>query len=199
MFSAKHSRRRPARLKFSPPPGITAGSLTSGPLATSSLQMFSVFHQIWPSCCHWNFRTQHLNTGFLACFEKSDYLITLHSFPNGRSQKLIRGCFSLMTNVVVIFPQSYPLPVTVDHAYFLIHIIFLARVHIGVCGPLVSSLHHLLLLLSSYFQIVCGSLVFVLFFNESRDGNFVFKYNFPKSVRILMGSYFTNQSLILVL
>lgn len=128
---------------------------------------------------------------------KSNNLITLHSSPNGRSQQLISGCFSLMTNVVVIFPQSYPLPVTIDQAYFLTHIVFLAPVHIWVCGPLVSSASPSAALF--LFSNCVWFFRFCFVFNESRDGNFVFKYNFPKSVRTLMGSNFTIQSLILII
>lgn len=83
-----------------------------------------------------------------------------------------------MTNMIVIVPQAYPLPVMTDQVCFLINTVFLAAVRTYDCDLLVSNLYHPLplpFLFSDYlwsFFVTVGNGRF----------KFFFYYNVPKSV-----------------
>lgn len=83
-----------------------------------------------------------------------------------------------MTNMIVIVPQAYPLPVMTDQVCFLINTVFLAAVRTYDCDLLVSNLYHPLPLPFLFSDYLWS------FFCDSRDGRFKFflYYNVPKSV-----------------
>lgn len=83
-----------------------------------------------------------------------------------------------MTNMIVIVPQAYPLPVMTDQVCFLINTVFLAAVRTYDCDLLVSNLYPPLPL-----PFLFSDYLWSFFVTVGMAGlNFFFYYNVPKSV-----------------
>lgn len=94
-----------------------------------------------------------------------------------------------MTNMIVIVPQAYPLPVMTDQVCFLINTVFLAAVRTYDCDLLVSNLYHPLPL-----PFLFSDYLWSFFVTVGMAGlNFFFTIMSP---RVLMGNYSFTKSII---